>query len=248
MDIDRTLDNILKDFSWYRNKDQALTKLFKKMTLGDSNYKDAHQYALHVGRCLERAFKSNIEASMLDYESILRLINAPIQEGYGLIADYVKETQMALNTSYGMGVKPLVADFETERVEGIAKAIAEAETEAMKDRLMGEPILQFVQHIVDGSVQKNANLANDLGMKPQIIRTYEGQHQEHTGNGTDRHKSPVMVDCDWCLNLAGTYDYEDVKNTGNDVYKRHDGCRCSLEYTLNKGEKNNVSGKAFIRW
>ena len=77
-------------------------------------------------------------------------------------------------------------------------------------------------------------------MKPQIIRTYEGPHDE-------RGK---MVDCEWCRDLEGTYDYEDVKASGSDVYKRHEGCRCTVSYVPGSKGSSQMrrKGNAFVRF
>ena len=50
--------------------------------------------------------------------------------------------------------------------------------------------------------------------------------------------------CEWCEKLAGTYNYEDVRDTGNNVFRRHRHCRCTVEFITN-GKRQNVHTK---RW
>lgn len=51
--------------------------------------------------------------------------------------------------------------------------------------------------------------AGKAGLQPRIIRKATG------------------TCCEWCKNLAGTYDYP-VEN--EDVYRRHERCRCTVDY------------------
>lgn len=36
--------------------------------------------------------------------------------------------------------------------------------------------------------------------------------------------------CPWCQDIASVYDYAEVKNQGNDVWRRHENCRCTIDY------------------
>ncbi len=62
------------------------------------------------------------------------------------------------------------------------------------------------------------------GMAPKIVRRAAGNC------------------CDWCSALAGTYDYGDVYFTGNDVFRRHENCRCTVEYVCD-GTRQDVWSK-----
>ena len=61
----------------------------------------------------------------------------------------------------------------------------------------------------------------DAGLHPKIVRTAEAHC------------------CKWCDDLAGTYDYDEVRDTGNPVWARHDNCRCLIEYVADRRERVN---------
>ena len=52
--------------------------------------------------------------------------------------------------------------------------------------------------------------------------------------------------CAWCDKLAGVYDYESVKDTGNNVFRRHRHCRCIVNYVPEKGKRQDVWSKQWI--
>ncbi|MCD8021238.1 MAG: hypothetical protein LUF92_17185, partial [Clostridiales bacterium] len=68
-------------------------------------------------------------------------------------------------------------------------------------------------------MKENADFHYQSGLHPKIIR--------RANSGA----------CKWCLALAGTYNYEDVKNTGNDVFRKHNNCKCSVVYDPADGSK-----------
>ncbi|PKK40389.1 hypothetical protein ABB02_00375 [Clostridiaceae bacterium JG1575] len=52
--------------------------------------------------------------------------------------------------------------------------------------------------------------------------------------------------CEWCKAVAGTQDYAAVKETGNDVFRRHRFCKCTVEYDPGDGKRQNVHTKKWI--
>lgn len=47
--------------------------------------------------------------------------------------------------------------------------------------------------------------------------------------------------CEWCRNLAGSYTYPD--GVPHDVYRRHQRCRCAVDYNPGNGKNQNVHSK-----
>lgn len=85
----------------------------------------------------------------------------------------------------------------------------------------------FTQSIVDDTVRVNAEKHHMLGLRPKIIRTEVGNC------------------CKWCKVIAGVHDYESVKGTGNNVFRRHRFCRCTVEYSPGDNRRQNVHTKAW---
>lgn len=234
------LEKIRESFFAYYEKDRRITGLFNKIRDGTATYVEAHEFAVRVGNDLAKAYKINLEPKLMEYEEAMTLLQDPLRGNYDLISKYCEEVQSILNQKYGLGIKSVLPDFSIDRVEGLAKAISEATTEDAAMELFGEQIINFSQSIVDNSVRKNAELASKLGFSPQIVREYEGKHFE-------RKK---LVDCQWCKSLSGTFDYQAVRASGSDVYKRHESCRCVVTYIPDKGQniKMRSRGNAFTRF
>ncbi len=88
---------------------------------------------------------------------------------------------------------------------------------------MGEPIVNFSQSIVDDSIRVNAEFQSKAGMRPKIVRKLAGGC------------------CEWCRSLSGAYIYpEDVPD---DIYRRHQNCRCTVDFNPRDGKVRNVHTK-----
>ena len=75
------------------------------------------------------------------------------------------------------------------------------------------------------ALKENAEFQYGAGLSPVIRRTANGGC------------------CDWCAKLAGTYPYADVRDIGNDVYRRHRSCRCCIVYDPGEGKVQDVHTK-----
>lgn len=205
-------------------KDAVVKRLLNELKRGAADYGKASDYAECLGDALAKAFQTQISADKLPdgrmyYNIADRLVNATFRDNYSRIANYCKETQESLNKAAGIGLKAQTPEFNQDRADGIIERLSEAENYDDVSWILGEPVTNFAMAIVDDHIKANADFQYKSGLSPKIVRTTNGKC------------------CDWCDRLAGTYDYKDVKNTGNDVFRRHRHCRCKTVYDPADGKK-----------
>lgn len=85
-------------------------------------------------------------------------------------------------------------------------------------RTLDEPIKQHAMSVVSDAIEANARFQYDAGLQPKIVREAE-------------HKC-----CEWCSRLEGSFRYPDEVPV--DVYRRHDRCRCTVDYVVGKKRRN----------
>lgn len=90
--------------------------------------------------------------------------------------------------------------------------------------LLGEPVSNMCHAFYDQYVEANVRFRSRAGMKELIIRRQLGKC------------------CDWCADLAGIYTPE---NAPDDIYRRHDNCKCMVTYKDEDGYTDVWSKKAF---
>ena len=223
----KLLGKIQKDFQTMFDKSEIISKLYAKVRDGTATYKEANDFAVEVGHILSKAYGQNLSSAVLPegkmfYNIAQRIISPTMANNYDLVSEVAKEVQQSLNSDAGIGIKPIVPELNQDRIAGIVNRVSMEENFDEIKWILGEPIVNFSQSIVDDSIKVNAEFHGKAGMKPKIVR-------EMAGNC-----------CDWCKALAGKYTYPDVPH---DIYKRHQRCRCTVDYVPGDGKVQNVHTK-----
>lgn len=148
---------------------------------------------------------------------------------YEGVADYAKEVQAFLNKQQNIGIKAIRPKLNEDKVQGILDITSGKEYFDDIAYMLGEPVVNFSQTIVDDTVRANADFQYKAGLSPKIVRITSGKC------------------CKWCDKLAGVYDYEKVSDTGNNVFRRHKHCKCLVEYAPGDGTKQNVHTKKWSK-
>lgn len=198
---------------------QTFEKRLKKLNIKATSYEDVNDYAVALGEILTTAF--NIHITENPGEIIEQILNDRLKENHRLITDFGRLVQDILNKQAKIGLEAQIPEVNQSRIDGLVGKITEGDFEQSK-WLLGSPVVNFNQSVVDDMVRKNAEFHFRSGMSPKIIR-------KEVGNC-----------CKWCKNLVGTYKYPDVPK---DVYRRHRNCRCTVEYIPKKGIRQDVHSK-----
>ncbi|MBR0456520.1 MAG: hypothetical protein IJJ01_07595 [Firmicutes bacterium] len=92
------------------------------------------------------------------------------------------------------------------------------------ERFISNACCNSCQSFYDYYVEANVRFRSRLGMKAVIIRRQLGHC------------------CDWCASLAGIYD---PSNAPDNIYKRHENCRCLVTSKTEKGYQNVWNKKIY---
>lgn len=198
---------------------QTFENRLKNVNIKATSYEDVNDYAVALGEILTTAF--NIHITENPGEIIEQILNDRLKENHRLITDFGRMVQDILNKQAKIGLEAQIPEVNQSRIDGLVGKITEGDFEQSK-WLLGSPVVNFNQSVVDDMVRKNAEFHFRSGMSPKIVR-------KEVGNC-----------CKWCKNLVGTYKYPDVPK---DVYRRHRNCRCTVEYIPKKGIRQDVHSK-----
>ena len=220
------LEAIRKDFDDTYAKSEKIASLLSRIKAGTATYSEANEYAVELGDILAWVYNKNITSAVLPdgqmyYNIAKRIIEPTMGNNYNLIADVSMQIQKALNEAAGIGIKAIRPELNTDRIDGIINRISSELFENVK-WLLDEPVRNFSQSVVDDSIKVNSEFQGKSGLTPKIVRKLAGGC------------------CEWCANLAGKYTYPDVPP---DVYRRHQRCRCTVEYDPGSGKVQNVHTK-----
>lgn len=222
------LDKIKKDFQQQFDQSSTIKELYKKIKAGAATYAEANDFSIETGKLLAAAFRNNLSSDVLPngkmYYNIGKSIIEPmLKRDYDLVTEVTDQVQEALNKAAEIGIKAITPELNQDRIEGLINKTASAELYDDVAWVLYEPVVNFSQSIVDEAIKANAEFHAKAGLQPKIIRKMAGNC------------------CDWCKNLAGTYSYPN--NVPDDVYRRHQRCRCSVDYIPGNGKVQNVHTK-----
>ena len=221
---------IQTSFKTYVMRDRRIAQISKRIRDGTATFADGHDYAERLGENLSKALSTNLNANTLPdgklyYNIASRTVTPALEENYNLTNDAAKKIQKIYDKKSRIGLGSVKADFPTERINGLIDKMTRDDI-TLEDALvwLKEPIINNSEAFFDDFIDSNAKFRENAGLKSKLIRKAEANC------------------CKWCANLEGVYDYD---NAPEDIYRRHEFCRCIVTYQSEKTSQNVWSKKTW---
>lgn len=216
------LEAIQKDFYEIFENNRTIQRIEKLIKNKEATYVDLNEYAIELGEILSEALGNHISSDTLPdgkmyYNIADRIFNPTMSNNYNIVAQKATDIQTALNHEAGLGIKGIEPKLNQDRIDGIIERVSKEDNFDDVSWILDEPMVNFTQSVVDDAIKTNAEFHAKSGLSPKIIRRAESNC------------------CKWCSNLAGTYEYPN--DVPDDVYRRHQNCRCTVEYDPSNGSK-----------
>ena len=194
-----------------------------------ATYLDVNDFAITVGQILGKVLGQHITGESLPdgkmyFNIAQRLLDSTMKKNHELISSYALDVQNGLNQQAGLHMRGQTAPVNQSRIDGIVNRVSQEDDFEKVQWLLEDPLINFSQSVVDDTIKANAEFQAKAGLHPKITRRVAGHA------------------CDWCKALAGTYDYQDEPH---DIYRRHERCRCTVDYKPGDGRQQNVWSKAW---
>lgn len=211
-------------------RDRRLAQISQRVRDGTVRLSDGHDYAEALGENMSRALLRNLTADVLPngtlyYNIAQRTVIPSLEETYKLVNDVSADIQKLYDKKAGVGLGSVRADFPESRINGLIDKMTTDDI-TLEDALkwLGEPIINNSEAFYDDYVKANADFRTNVGLKSTITR------------------SVAEGCCEWCEEMAGTYEYG---KEPEDIYRRHEFCRCSVTFQSNKTSQNVWSKKSW---
>lgn len=222
--LPKLLQEVKKEFELSYGESKIIRNAFATLEAKKATYKTANEFAIEIGEILSKALGASISADKLPngkmyYNIAQRLLTDVLGRNHELVSGYASDVQKNLNDKAKIGLKVQAPELNLDRVAGIVNRFSSEENFEDASWLLGEPIVKFTQSIIDDSIRKNAEFHYKAGLQPEIVRT------------------SFFHCCEWCQEVQGNYKYPRVPK---DVYRRHQHCRCILDYDPKNGKTQNV--------
>ena len=204
-------------------KSREIEHLSSKIIDGTATYADCERLAsltgTSTGKVLADALVQSAADGKVTEETARAILEKPLEDNYELVAEACRLTQEALNRKAGLGLNAVKPELPRDRINGlVTEAAGKDDVGSFAVSLIGQ-VENLSMSTVDDSVRENAAAHYNAGLRPRIVRI------------------AAATCCDWCSDLEGTYEYDKVNNTGNDVFRRHTHCRCEVLYDPANGKQ-----------
>lgn len=232
---------IKADFEKGMNNREEIKGLYNRIRDGTPKLEECHDFAEALGHNLSEAFIANITEDALPggkmYWNIAeRTVKPMLEQNHALVNDAAKQVQAIIDEKENIGISPVSGKEPDDRIYGLMNKICD-ENNTFEQMLswLEEPIINCTEAFFDEFVRANADFRSRAGMSPRIVRKLES-----SGIRTSKKGWRYRIPCEWCRRLAGAYDYDTLTN--DDVYKRHEYCRCTVTFENGK-ERQDVWSK-----
>ena len=216
-------EKIQTSFQSNMMRDRWIAQISKRIRDGTATFVDGHDYAERLGESLSKALISNLNEENLPdgrlyYNIAKRTVTPALRNNYELTNEAAEQIQSIIDSGLGIGLKSVKAEFPESRIKGLIDKMT-TEGISLEDALiwLGEPIINNSEAFFDDFIDSNAKFRTEAGLKATITRIAEANC------------------CPWCDSLAGTYEYGSAPD---DIYRRHQYCRCTVTYQTGKKSQN----------
>lgn len=208
-------EDIKKAFRKAVDSDPDVKKLYAELQDAPT-YGVAMRLANKIGEDLGKVLVKYAPELSVDDLELADILPKALGLDHAQVSAACKQVQEKMNKQAGLGIKYKEPQFNMDKALGLADEIRGITDEGTLSQALVERVANFSAGVVDDSIYENAGVLARAGVKITLIRTAEANC------------------CDWCEEVAGTYDYFEVKDKGNDVWRRHLGCKCEID--IDNGE------------
>ena len=212
---------------------RARNRLIVKAEKGQAVYKDAYDYAGLCGKAAADAIReieeSDLPNGRMYFNIADKTIRPVLEETSDEIFSYASQLLENVNEKAGIHLKPVLPDPEetAEKIKGVLDLASSNEHWNEVREETAQTVENFSRKCVDDHIQTNAERQYEAGLSAKVVRT--------ASRGA----------CEWCEDVAGSYEYAAVKGRGEDVWRRHANCDCVIEYEPVKGKRQTVSSGSY---
>lgn len=228
--VPELLSEIETAFKSRNMTDRALARVSKRIRDGTATQVDGHAYAERLGKNASGALQEvltaeNLPDGKLYYNIATRTVIPTLENNQALINEAAAEIQKSIDAKNKIHLNSIKPVFPVERINGLIDKMT-AEDIDLEQALVWikEPIVNNSEAFFDDFIRENAKFRADAGLKTTITRVAEAKC------------------CEWCANLAGTYEYGKAPD---EIYARHEFCRCAVTVTSQRTTQDVWSKKTW---
>lgn len=227
------LSDISTTFNAKIKKDSKLKRIANKVRDG-TDYEIASDYSIRVGELLSESIQENTKSLAYMSREVAEEVLPPLLTvDHNMVTEVTDIIQQNMNVADGVMLGVQTPALDTNRISGFVEKVASYSDFDGARWVLGEPIVNYSQSIVDQAVRDNAKASAKAGVQAYIVRKAEASAT------VTRGRRKYHIPCKWCSALEGTYEYlGNGSNIPHEVYQKHEACRCTLTFKRGNFRQN----------
>ena len=228
------LDMMREEFQHRIRSDPTIMEIRDLINAG-AEYPEAEKYATRAGQLLSEVMKEYISPDLfaqlgkIEPAELAHYITPMLNQGYDYVSAATMTVQKFMNSKFGVGLQAVASEFDHSAAMNIVGKMCEYENFEDSLFMLDEPIVQNLLQVVTDTMHENLQKQSDFGLDVFVVRKAEAGA------------------CPWCRGLAGTYEYSEVSSKGEDVWRRHNDCRCEITYNMGDFYSETVQNYRYRR-
>lgn len=205
-------EDIKKEFIKTVDSDKTCIDLYKKIRSGDASYATASKLAQRIGSDLGKVLMKHAPVQSIDEWDLDDLLPKALGLDHRMVSEACKQVQEKMNKDAGVGIKFKEPKFNNDKVQGLIKELRDNPGFTNIEKSFYDQLENFSRSVADDAVMANANVMWAAGVRTVVVRVAEAGC------------------CKWCDQMAGRYYYDEVSDSGNDVWRFHENCHCTIDF------------------
>lgn len=205
-------------------KDPSLRRLDAQISTGRGNWSIAQAYAVRLGELLGKATTEAVKAQEVEQvdEDLAAEFLAPLLARCAdLVADACVKVVNTENLKADVKLIALRPAPSEKRAAGLTDKLGSYEATDDALWMLGEPLINYLQHVVDEAVRVNAEAQAMAGLAPVVRRISDSR------------------DCPFCVSHAGEY----APPLRYEIFRRHERCRCLILLEPHVGRRKQTAAE-----
>lgn len=225
--MDALTQEIESAFKSLYDDNPRVKELLELLHSKNADYTHAQDFAEEVGQILAKVLNDKMPLGSTFENSVIKeIFERTLGRNYDLVSGFTMRVQYNINEALGLNFKVQVPKLNKSRIDGLIKKVVENENFDEVKWVTQEPVITFTKSVVYDTMEDNAKFYHEAGLKAVVVRTQ------------------VVPCCKWCGEMAGRYTYPNVPQA---VYRRHDRCKCVVEFFPHNGQGQTIHSGGGLR-
>lgn len=218
-------DKIQKKYRQAVKNDSRLISIANKIRQGKGTQADLDAITKGLGRHLSDAMRKvlvvdNLPDGKMYWNIAEKTIKPALESVYGQVNRYATLEQRAADVKHGVNLAVQSGTDPSHHIRKVMEYATNSVSGTELDNALNEPVKTAAGKFLDDFKERNAEIRAGAGVIQYVVREYDGVGLKAGA-------------CNWCLERAGIWKYEDAKANG--VFERHDGCGCTIDVVYEDG-------------